>query len=113
MNDTDAPNRVWPLSWLVKLILTVIAGGTLAGWTFWRFSPTYNDPLRSAFVLHVATVFFWADVTATSLCLLERTGWRKAVATGLVLALTASVVITIGLVLLFFIVAVLVDSSIH
>ena len=97
----------------MKLILTVIAAGTLAGWTFWRFSSTYNDPLRSALALHVATVFFWAQLIATSLCLLERNGWRKAVAKGLVLALTASVVITIGLVMLFLVATVLVDSIIH
>lgn len=85
----------------------------LAGLTFWRFASAYNDPLRSAFALHIATVFFFAYVVATSLCLVDGNGWRKAAAKGSVLASVASVVIAIvgGLLLLF--VALLVDSIIH
>lgn len=113
MSDTSSPNRQRRLSWLVKLVLTVIAGGMLAGLMFWHFASAYNDPLRSAFVLHIATVFFWAYVVATSLCLFDGSGWRKAATKGAVLALVASVVIVIAAALLLLAVALFVDSIIH
>lgn len=113
MDDTDAQDRSWSLPWPVKLILTAFIGGGLSCWTFWRFSSAYNDPLRSAFGLHILTVVFWTDVVATSLFLVEKNGWRTAAAKGSLLALVASLAIVVVLAVLLLIGALMVSNFVH
>ena len=112
-DNTKAPDGPRSMPWPLKLIFTVLVGGPLSCWTFWRFSSFYNDPFRWAFAGHILTVVFWTVVVATSLYLTETNGWLKAARKGFPLALIASLLVTALLGSLFLIGTMVVSRMIH
>ena len=110
MNLPSAPQRL-PLSWPVKLAITVLIGGGLSLCTYALFPSIFGG---SPFgVAHVTTLVFWCSVLATFLCRSGSNGTRRLIAERLTLTVVASAILVSALFLFVLLGSALVDGIIH
>jgi ribose/xylose/arabinose/galactoside ABC-type transport system permease subunit len=92
----DVKNAIWPLPWVVKLVLTTLAGGMLGIGTY--FFVTYAMPIAGLHSLFCwVSSLFWTTAVGSSLYLLERNGWRASFIKGFVLGVIGWTVITFAI----------------